>query len=289
MDNRFTAGELASLSGLSKQAILFYDKKGILKPEYIDPHNHYRYYTADQLELLDSILMLKEMGLSLEEIRAFLAHRSDRQAVATMKTQKQKIRRKIRSLQLVEKRLSRKIQMLEQFYEDDHSIRILTLPQPEPIAIEPVCNPGTLLSQDIALKKLLSRAREAHYPYYYQQGVMLPLSQLRAGNYLHAEFVFLPLEHAHKGANCAVRDQGLYASYFYVGPYLQIGDAYRTLLGYLDQNGFLPGTYAYEYCILDSLTSPDSQEYVTRILIPVSPGEQTAVQKKKKGMELPCH
>lgn len=39
MQHRFTAGELAKLSGLSRQAILFYDKKGILKPDYVNPEN----------------------------------------------------------------------------------------------------------------------------------------------------------------------------------------------------------------------------------------------------------
>ena len=50
MEHRFTAGEIAKLSGLSKQTILFYDKKGILKPDYVDPDNGYRYYSADQLD-----------------------------------------------------------------------------------------------------------------------------------------------------------------------------------------------------------------------------------------------
>ena len=62
MEHRFTAGEIAKLSGLSKQTILFYDKKGILKPDYVDPDNGYRYYSADQLDFLDNISMLKVLG-----------------------------------------------------------------------------------------------------------------------------------------------------------------------------------------------------------------------------------
>lgn len=76
MKHRFTAGEMAKLSGLSKQTILFYDKKGILKPEYVDPDNGYRYYSADQLDFLDNISMLKEIGLSLDEIRTFMEQRT---------------------------------------------------------------------------------------------------------------------------------------------------------------------------------------------------------------------
>ena len=72
MKLRFTTGELARLHGVSKQTLIFYDKAGVFCPREKDPHNGYRYYTEDQLELLDHILMLKDMGMSLQDIRAFL-------------------------------------------------------------------------------------------------------------------------------------------------------------------------------------------------------------------------
>ena len=64
MDVRFTVGEFAKLCGLSKQALIFYDKENVVKPKYKDRRNGYRYYTADQLEQMDSIMILREMGLS---------------------------------------------------------------------------------------------------------------------------------------------------------------------------------------------------------------------------------
>ena len=62
MKLRFTTGELARLHGVSKQTLIFYDKAGVFCPREKDPHNGYRYYTEDQLELLDHILMLKDMN-----------------------------------------------------------------------------------------------------------------------------------------------------------------------------------------------------------------------------------
>lgn len=94
MEHRFTAGEMAKLSGLSKQTILFYDKKGILKPDYVDPDNGYRYYSADQLDFLDNISMLKEIGLSLDEIRTFMEQRTRDYAVSSMEEQLQASARK---------------------------------------------------------------------------------------------------------------------------------------------------------------------------------------------------
>ena len=45
-----------------KQTLIFYDKAGVFCPREKDPHNGYRYYTEDQLELLDHILMLQGYG-----------------------------------------------------------------------------------------------------------------------------------------------------------------------------------------------------------------------------------
>ncbi len=71
MATLFTVGEMAKLSNISKQTLIFYDRKGVFSPNYVDPDNGYRYYSADQLELLDNILILKEMGLSLGRNQKF--------------------------------------------------------------------------------------------------------------------------------------------------------------------------------------------------------------------------
>ena len=91
MATLFTVGEMAKLSNISKQTLIFYDRKGVFSPNYVDPDNGYRYYSADQLELLDNILILKEMGLSLEEIKSFMENRSVELALSLMREQKQKM------------------------------------------------------------------------------------------------------------------------------------------------------------------------------------------------------
>jgi DNA-binding transcriptional MerR regulator len=46
----------------------YYDSIGLLRPVRIDPATGYRYYSADQLPRLNSILALKDLGLSLDQI-----------------------------------------------------------------------------------------------------------------------------------------------------------------------------------------------------------------------------
>ena len=49
-----------------------YDELGLLKPAHVDKFTDYRYYEIDQLPRLNRILALKDLGLSLEQIKRLL-------------------------------------------------------------------------------------------------------------------------------------------------------------------------------------------------------------------------
>ena len=144
MRTRFTVGEMARLSGLSKQTLIFYDRTGVFSPRAVDPSNGYRYYAAEQLEALDNVLMLKEMGLSLEEIRAFMHERSGRRALEVMEMQRARIREKMERLARIERRLARKAGTLRALEADrPDGVQIRPMPQ-DALATEPVDAPGGL-------------------------------------------------------------------------------------------------------------------------------------------------
>lgn len=62
--------EFAKLCNTSEKTLRFYDRVGVLKAEYINPENGYRYYSRAQIEQYDRIVELKEVGFTLEEIRS---------------------------------------------------------------------------------------------------------------------------------------------------------------------------------------------------------------------------
>ncbi len=64
----FRIGEFSQIARVSGRLLRYYDSLGLLKPLRIDPATGYRYYSADQLPRLNSILALKELGLSLDQI-----------------------------------------------------------------------------------------------------------------------------------------------------------------------------------------------------------------------------
>jgi DNA-binding transcriptional MerR regulator len=71
----FRIGEFAQIAQVSGRQLRFYDQLGLLRPAHIDAQTGYRYYTIRQLPRLNSILALKELGLSLEQIGPLLENR----------------------------------------------------------------------------------------------------------------------------------------------------------------------------------------------------------------------
>ncbi|WP_165423198.1 MerR family transcriptional regulator [Ktedonosporobacter rubrisoli] len=68
----FTVGEFSRIAQVSKRLLRYYDEIGLLKPIRVDRFTGYRYYSAEQMTLLNRILALKDLGLSLEQIQQIL-------------------------------------------------------------------------------------------------------------------------------------------------------------------------------------------------------------------------
>jgi len=65
-------GEFARLAAVSVRALRHYDEIGLLRPAKVDPDTGYRGYSAEQLGQLNRIVALKELGLSLAQVRQLL-------------------------------------------------------------------------------------------------------------------------------------------------------------------------------------------------------------------------
>jgi DNA-binding transcriptional MerR regulator len=69
----YKIGEFSRLSQIPVKTLRYYDGLGVLRPAHVSRATGYRYYTAAQFERLNRILVLKDLGFSLREMRALLA------------------------------------------------------------------------------------------------------------------------------------------------------------------------------------------------------------------------
>lgn len=63
----YTVGEMAAMQGVSRQTLIYYDRIGLFCPATTSKAG-YRLYLPEQVPTLRLIVLLKELGLSLEEV-----------------------------------------------------------------------------------------------------------------------------------------------------------------------------------------------------------------------------
>ncbi len=77
----YKIGELSKLSQIPVKTLRFYDNEGILSPDEIDEFTGYRYYSAAKLSDCYRVVALKELGFTLDEIRAQFAMPKEQMAL----------------------------------------------------------------------------------------------------------------------------------------------------------------------------------------------------------------
>ncbi len=68
----YTISALAKEFGLSRSALIYYDKKDILRPSSRDKYNNYRSYTKSDYDKLQQICTLRSVGIPLVKIKEII-------------------------------------------------------------------------------------------------------------------------------------------------------------------------------------------------------------------------
>ena len=66
-------GEFAQLCHTNISLLHYYQKTGLLFPDYVDPFTGYRYYTSEQIPVFFRIRSLTQAGFELNEIKKMIA------------------------------------------------------------------------------------------------------------------------------------------------------------------------------------------------------------------------
>ena len=267
MKDMFSIGELASYQNISKQTLIYYDKIGLFKPAYVDPDNKYRYYTVKQVDYLDTILIMKEMGFTLNEIQEHMKNYTIDTSLITMRKQLTVIDQQITHLELVRNRLTHRCRQLEHvkaFHEQNQEVTSKEV-RPKYLLWADIERPQTFREISIATKKCFSQALKDELPIYFQTGVIVPYKHILEERYTEASVAFIPIEKTKKAKNICLLPKGKAASIYHCGDYLSVDRSYKKLLEYCKDQQLTIVSDSYEFCINDYITSGDENEYITEI------------------------
>lgn len=113
MDKKYISiTELAKLRKVTSETLRYYDKIGLLKPDYINPDNGYRYYTARKSEKLGVIRELRELGMSIEDIQNYFKDCNLKKSINILSKQYFKMQSDIESSLILCNKITKKLTFL---------------------------------------------------------------------------------------------------------------------------------------------------------------------------------
>ncbi len=70
---KMSVKKFADLTGVSVRTLHYYDEIGLLKPEFVDEQNGYRFYGEDSLSRMQEILFYRELDFSLKSVKEIIS------------------------------------------------------------------------------------------------------------------------------------------------------------------------------------------------------------------------
>ncbi len=282
-----TTGEFAKLFGVKKQTMFHYDDMGIFRPEITDEKG-YRYYSYNQLEAFSIILMLREMGLSIKDIKSQIDRHSPEDLVELLRSKSAEIEEMIERLRWSREYMERKIKTTEEGIalkspDGKPAVKeIVTLDLPDEV----------MVMTDYSGLKDERTANEAivdHFRYLkslglmscYPDGATIPRDSVKKTDegieYLYDHFyTVLTLPEAEKiSSSPARRDEtvmdygGKFLAIYDDEGYRNVGECLMKLLDYASSRGLKLGDKFYEDVIWDDLSAKGYSNYLVRFSIQI--------------------
>lgn len=264
----FTTGEFADICGVKKQTIFHYDEIGLLKPDFTRP-NGYRYYSIQQVETFTVIEMLKEIDMSLAEIKHFLEIKSPKKTIALLAEKEDLMEEKIKKLEQTKQIIRNKKRQIENALNLDLDL----------IKIQHCEESVYILSQEVTqysdklvtklLMNFIDEAKSKGIDRGHPIGVIMPCAEIIADNYQNFSHFCVRLDNPTTEKPTYYQPKGDYVIAYHKGSYLHIHKTYLKIKAFLAIHHYqITGNSIEEY-LLDEVSVNGLDNYVTRIMIQI--------------------
>ena len=269
----YTIGEVSRICNISAKALRYYDKIGVISPDYTCEENGYRYYSRKTLLTVPVLKYYKQMGFKLEEMQELLGG-------STYHYVQQNFRSKIDELRAREQEIHDSLISVKDWYE--------LVKEAELVIRHDI--------RDISVKFLSDTVycfmdQEFHYEYM-ESVINIPWT-----NYLEeigqkitgAVILNFPSFAEKMSGTCTrarimqqavVPDIGhpaqmamggrMAACVYHIGGYEDIDREYERIKAWAKRGGYRLGPECYERYVVDFWTTRNPAEFVTEVIVPVT-------------------
>lgn len=263
---KLTTAQFAQLHGINKRTLHYYDAIGLFSPIY-KGDNNYRYYDYSQSIELEYILMLKELHMSLDEIKEYLDHPDIDRFFRIADGKLEEIDQEIRRLKKTKDILKRKKQQLDLCRTIAHQeLQTGECPDAWLATI-----PYAFADNDAA--KALCHLRKSFDAAQCRMGFgsYLTVENIRKGNFEEYEGLFVPVEKKQQ-PGLLLRPKGTYLYGYSIGDWSALPSLYEKMLAYASENHLVLTGNAYETG-LNEIAISSMEAYVTQVMIRILPAD----------------
>lgn len=273
MNNRndlFRIGEVSRMFHISVGLLRYYDKIGLLKPEYTDSTTGYRYYSVRQFECLNTLRYLRALDIPLDEISVFLKNRNLDTIHDLLLKQREEVRHRRMELLRIEHKIEKRLEQIEDALSSVFGQIILTHKADFEIAsIRTEVSPRDYLDLEKSIRQL-DQDGESSAIFLGKVGIGISAENLRQHCYHPYDRVFLIVdeEDQFNGQKLLIPESDCISIRFQ-GGHEQAAQYYEKLMHYIETNGFSVSGFSREITMIDNGFTSDSSKFVTEIEIPI--------------------
>lgn len=262
----YRIGEISRLYKISTDILRYYDKIGLMSPDFIG-ENGYRYYSKKQIWKLNNIRNLRNIGVGLEDIKEFLDERNINSANDIIEFQLEKVEDKIKKLTGLKEELTSKLENIEFFktFKDFNKPVLKFIPKRKFLRSKGNFKQDWEIDFEL---KILNEKTE------YDNDFILTNNEIGATlskeNFLKGEYLTFSESFIINDVKGEIIPEGYFLTIVFKGKYDESYKYYNILKKYIEENNLIVTGDIHEIYHIEIHITENEDEFITEIQIPVA-------------------
>jgi DNA-binding transcriptional MerR regulator len=263
-----TTGEFAKLCRVNKQTLFYYDQIGLFSP-ILKNEKGYRYYSIRQIELFFVIDLLKDIGMSLNDIQEYTQNKTPESFLSLMYRKKEEIVEKLQEIEAKKKIIDSKIALMEE--ASRLNFQQVTLEQLPEVTLYLSRNIENITDEKFVevVSDFINELSQSKLDTGYPIGVITKREQVLKGEFTNYSYLYMEQPHPKEGYPYFKSVKGDFLIGYHIGDEKTIHKTYKRLFSEMERLNLTLGDFVFEEYIYDTVVMNHNEDYVTKIMIQV--------------------
>lgn len=260
---RLTTAQFANLHEVNKRTLHYYDTIGLFSPKE-KGENGYRYYDISQSIDFEYIRMLKELNMSIDEIKTYVENPNSDKFIQIADIKEQELEKQIQSLKRTKKILQTKkaqVKFCESLQEQD--INIVDCKEEKLLVL-----PYDFIDDDFS--GFFSYVKNTWSIEQIRMGIggYISMDKVVNAEFENYDGIYTPALNRSCATTTMIKPKGKYLCGYQKGTWDKLPAIYHKMIAYAEKNELKLTGYAYEIGLNEFVIS-NKEDYITQIMIKI--------------------